>query len=461
MAQATKKQTNWLEKLFKLSENNTTVKTEMIAGLTTFLTCVYIVAVNPVILGAAGMDTKAVFWATALASAIGCIVMGLLSNFPFALAPAMGLNAYFSFYVVGALGLSWQNALACVFISGFCFMILTFFKVQQTIVNEMPSCIKHSIGAGIGLFIAFAGLTQAGIVVPSADTVLQLGDLSTPGPLLALLGIVLCAVLVIRRVKGGILISILAVTIIGLFVTDPTTGLNYTIWPEGGLMSFDNPIEALAPTFGQLSIEGMFTGTPTMILGVLFAIFSFLFVDLFDSIGVLVGVASKAGYLNEKGELPGAGKALFASSFAATIGAVLGTNTVTIYGAESTTGIAEGGRTGLTAVVTGILFIVCLFLSPLFLMIPTIATAPALVMVGVFMMEPLASIELHDIKIAFPVFLAVAIMPFTFNIAYGILFSVLGYTIAHVAANEGKKISKTMWILTAVFMIYLIFDILL
>lgn len=452
--------TDFLEKKFHLAEENTNVRTEIIAGLTTFLTCVYIVAVNPAILSAAGMDTKAVFWATALASAISCIAMGLLTNMPFALAPAMGLNAYFAYYVVNILGLSWQNALACVFVSGTIFMFLSIFKVQQKIVDAMPDCIKHSVGAGIGFFIAFTGFRQAGIITSSPDTLMQLGDLSNPGALLVLFGIALTSFLIIRRVKGGILIGILVVTILGLFFKNPATGLAYTQWP-GSIIAFDNPITALASTFGKLSFSGIFDGPPVVVMGVIFAIISFLFVDLFDSIGVLLGVASKAGFVNEKGEVPKAGEALFVSAAGAAVGAILGTNTVTIYGAESTTGIAEGGRTGLTTIVTGILFILALFFSPLFLMVPSIATAPALVMVGIFMIEPLWKMPLDDFSIALPVFLAVAMMTFAYNIAYGILFALLGYTLGQVAAGNTKKISATVWVLTVIFALYLVLDIIL
>jgi AGZA family xanthine/uracil permease-like MFS transporter len=451
---------NFLEKVFHLKERGSTPKTEVLAGLTTFLTCVYIVAVNPTILSAAGMDTKAVFWATALASAIACIWIGVWANLPFALAPAMGLNAYFAYYVVNTLGLSWQNALACVFISGVTFMLLSIFKVQQKIVDAMPECIKLSVGAGIGFFIAFTGLQQAKIIQASESTLLTLGDLSNPGALLALLGIILTAVLVIKRVKGGILIGILAITVISLFVKDPLTGQTYAQLPDK-LLVFDNPITAMAPTFGKLSIEGMFTGAPVVVMGVVFAIISFLFVDLFDSIGVLLGVASKAGLVDEKGNVPSAGKALFVSAGGAAIGAILGTNTVTIYGAESTTGIAEGGRTGMTACVTGLLFVLTLFFSPIFLMIPSIATAPALVMVGIFMIEPLCKMELGDLSIALPVFFTVAFMPFSYNIAYGILFGLIGYTVGQVAAGKAKKITPTVWILTVIFIAYLVADIIL
>lgn len=447
------------ERLFRIRAHGSSVKVEVLAGITTFLTCVYIVAVNPAMLSQTGMEAKAVFWATALAAAVGSIAMGLFANLPFALAPAMGLNAYFTFYVVGALGLSWQNALACVLVSGLCFILFSLLKVQQRIVDNMPDCIKKSVGAGIGFFIAFAGLTQAKIVVPNPVTVVQIGDLSSPGVLMALLGLALTMVLVLRGVRGGILVGILAVTIAGLLITDPLTGVNYTRWPEGGLLAFDNPAMALAPTFGQLSFVGMFSNPAVPVLGVLFAIFSFLFVDLFDGIAVLLGVSAKAGFLDKDGCLPKAGKALGVTACAATLGAVLGTNTVAIYGAESTTGIAEGGRTGLVAVVAGLLFIGALFLSPFFLMIPPVATAPALIMVGIFMMEPLKGLALDDFAVAFPVFMAVVIMPFTFSIAHGILFSVLAYTLAHVAANRIKEISPVVWVLTAVFLLYLVLDI--
>lgn len=450
----------WIYDHFKLNERHSNIRTECLAGLTTFLTCVYIVAVNPAILSSAGMDTKAVFWATAAASAIACIWIGLWANLPFALAPAMGLNAYFSFYVCQTLGLSWQNALACVAISGVTFMLLSLFRVQQKIVDAMPACIKHSVGAGIGFFIAFTGLMQAKIIAPSSDTLLTLGDLRNPGALLALLGIFLTAVLVIRGVRGSLLIGIFVVTILGIFVTDPNTGTAYTVIPKS-FVAFDNPVQALAPTFGKLSVNGMFSGTPAQILGVIFAIISFLFVDLFDSIGVLLGVATKAGLADEKGNIPCAGKALFVSAGGAAIGALFGTNTVTIYGAESATGISEGGRTGLTACVTGLLFALALIFSPLFLMIPSIATAPALVMVGIFMIEPLRHLDLSDVATALPVFLTVAFMPFSYNIAYGILFGLIGYTVGQLAAGRKKEMTKTVWVLTIVFLIYLVLDIIL
>ena len=448
---------SFLEKRFHLKENHTNVRTEIIAGLTTFLTCTYILAVNPAILSSTGMDSKAVLWATAISAAIACIAMGLLTTFPFAFAPAMGLNAYFAYTVCGTLGLSWQNALACVFVEGVTFSILSVAGVQERIVNGIPECVKQAISAAIGFFIAFSGLHNSGIIAYDPENLLCLGNLQDPGVILALLGILLTAGLVIMRVKGAILIGILAITFAGMLFENPATGATYTQWQ--GLVSLENPIEALAPTFGQLTFDGLFGGGVAAIIGVLFAIFSFLFVDMFDSIGVLVGVGIKAGFVNEKGELPGAGKALFVSAAGAAVGAVFGTQTVTVFGAESTTGIAEGGRTGLTAITTGVFFLLSLLFTPLFLMIPSIATAPALVMVGIFMIEPLMHVDLSDTKTAFPVFICVAFMAFTFNIAYGILFGLLAYTGGQVFAGNARKLPISTWILTGVFLLYLLLEI--
>ena len=445
------------ERVFHLSERGTTLRTELIAGATTFLSCVSIMVLNPTILAAAGMDQKAVFWATALSSCIGCLWIGLWGNFPFALGPAMGLNSYMAYTVVQGMGLSWQNGLACVFTSGCVFMLLSAFKTQQHIVDAVPDCVKKAIGAGVGMFIAFCGFQSAGLIQKSDSTLVTVGDLSNPGTVLALAGIAITAVLVIRQVKGGILIGILLVTVLGLFVKDPVTGAAYTTLPTS-VFSFDNPAEALAPTLGQLSYRGMFSGPLPFVLGTIFAIVSFLFVDLFDSLGVFLGIAPKAGLVDEDGKTPGAGKALFVSAGAAAVGAVLGTSTVTIYGAESAAGIAAGGRTGLTACSTGLLFLLTLFFSPVFLMIPSIAAAPALIMVGIFMMEPLSTLDLSDFSVAMPPFFAVAAMPFTYNIAYGVLFSMLSYTLCMAVTGRRKQLSPTMLILTAVFLMYLILD---
>ena len=447
---------DFLQKKFHLKEKNTNIRTELTAGLTTFLTCTYILAVNPMILSAAGMDTKAVLWATAISASIACIAMGLLTNFPFALAPAMGLNSYFAYYVCQTLGLSWQNALFCVFIEGVTFSILSVGGLQEKIVNSIPNEIKQAISAAIGFFIAFSGFHNSGIIVSDPNNLLTLGNLKNPGVVLALIGIVVTAGLVIKRVKGGILIGILGITFLGLFFKNPDTGTTYTQWR--GLISIENPIEALAPTFGQLTFNGLFAGGVGTVVGVVFAIFSFLFVDMFDSIGVLLGVGIKAGFVNEKGELPGVSKALFVSASGAAVGAILGTQTVTVFGAESTTGIAEGGRTGLTAIFSGIFFLLALIFTPLFLMIPSIATTPALVMVGIFMIEPLKDLDLSDLTIAFPVFITIAMMTFTFNIAYGILFGMIAYIFGQIFSGKIKKISTGTWILFIVFMIYYVLE---
>ena len=327
------KKMTYLDRFFHLTERNTSVRTEIIAGLTTFLSCVSIVVLNPSILSAAGMDIRALFWATAISCAIACVWIGLWGNFPFALGPAMGLNSFFAFSVVLGLGVSWQNALACVFTSGCIFMLLSVFRVQQKIVDAVPDCVKKSIGAGVGLFIAFSGFQSAGIVAKSDSTLVTIGQLGTPGTILALIGLVVTLILVIRGVKGGILIGIVLVTIAGIFVKDPATGMAYTVLPSS-FIALDNPVEALAPTFGKLTFRGMFDGDFSHIANMAFCIISFLFVDLFDSIGVFLGVAPKAGLVDEQGKTPGAGKALFISAGAAAIGAIFGTSTVTIYGAE-------------------------------------------------------------------------------------------------------------------------------
>lgn len=446
-----------LNRFFHLEERGTNLRTEVIAGITIFLSCVSIVVLNPSILSAAGMDTRALFWATALACAFACLWMGLWGNFPFALGPAMGLNSFFSFSIVIGMGVSWQNALACVFTSGCIFMLLSVVHVQQSIVDAIPDCVKKSIGAGVGMFIAFTGFQSAGIVVKNDSTLVTIGELGSPGTILALLGLVLTIVLVIRGVKGGILIGILLITFLGIFVKNPDTGIPYTTL-LASIVALDNPVEALAPTFGKLTFKGMFSGDLSRVATMIFCIISFLFVDLFDSIGVFLGVAPKAGLVDENGKTPGAGKALFVSAGAAAVGAVLGTSTVSIYGAESGTGIAAGGRTGLTAYTTGLMFLLTLAFSPLFLMIPAIATAPALIMVGIFMIGQICSLDLSDITVATPAFFAVASMPFTYNIAYGVLLSMLSYTLCMAASGRRKELSPTMVILTIVFLAYFVLD---
>ena len=449
-----------LERTFHLKERGSDLRTEFLAGITIFLSAASVMVLTPTILSASGMDSKAVFWATAISICIACFLMAFYVNRPIALGPAVGLASFFSFYVVKTLGMSWQNGLACVCISGSTFFILSLLGVQKKIVDGIPDSVKQALGVGVGFFIAFIGLQTAGLVVASPDTLVTLGDLGNPGTVISLAGIIVTAVLVIRNVKGGILIGIVVVAVLGLFVNDPATGLPYTQIPTA-LISFDNPVEALAPTFGKLSLSGMFSGSFNQIIGVLFSIMSFLIVDLFDSLSVVIGVAPRAGMMKEDGSIPEVGKALRVSAGAAAIGAVFGTSTVSIYGAESLTGISVGGRTGLTACVTGLCFLLTLFFSPVFLVIPSIAVAPALIIVGIFMMEPLGHLNLGDFTVAMPVFFAILIMPFTYNIANGVLFSVLSYTLCMVAAKRTKELSKVVVVLSTIFTIYLVLNALL
>ena len=372
----------------------------------------------------------------------------------------MGLNAYFAYTVCGTLGLDWQNALACVFTSGMLFIVLGFFGVQQKICDDLPDVIKNSVGAGVGFFISLIGFENAGLIVGNPSTLVTLGDLGNPGVLLALFGVMLTAILMIKKVPGSILISIVVVTILGFFVTNPETGLKYTILPDQ-LIKFENPIKAMEPSLLKLTYKGLFVGNIADIMQVVFVVISFFFIDLFGSVGVLLGLASAAEMADENGNVPGAGKALTVSAAGAAVGALLGTSTVTIYGAESSTGIAVGGRTGLTALFIGLLFIAVLFFSPLFLMIPSCATAPALIIIGTLMIEPLMHMDLGDLTVALPAFLCVAMQPFSYNIAYGILFGLLSYAIVTIAAKRTKEIKATTWVLIVLFAAYFVFDVLL
>ena len=369
-------------------------------------------------------------------------------------------NTASAYTVCGTLGLDWQNALACVFTSGMLFIVLGFFGVQQKICDDLPDVIKNSVGAGVGFFISLIGFENAGLIVGNPSTLVTLGDLGNPGVLLALFGVMLTAVLMIKKVPGSILISIVVVTILGFFVTNPETGLKYTILPDQ-LIKFENPIKAMEPSLLKLTYKGLFVGNIADIMQVVFVVISFFFVDLFGSVGVLLGLASAAEMADENGNVPGAGKALTVSAAGAAVGALLGTSTVTIYGAESSTGIAVGGRTGLTALFIGLLFIAVLFFSPLFLMIPSCATAPALIIIGTLMIEPLMHMDLGDLTVALPAFLCVAMQPFSYNIAYGSLFGLLSYAIVTIAAKRTKEIKATTWVLIVLFAAYFVFDVLL
>ncbi|MFO7850241.1 MAG: NCS2 family permease [Spirochaetia bacterium] len=423
-----------MEKLFDLKGHNTTVKTEVLAGLTTFLTMAYILVVNPQILSETGMDMGGVFTATAVSAAIATLVMAFAANYPFALAPGMGLNAFFAFTVVLTMGYSWQFALTAVFLEGIIFIILTLLNIREAIVNSIPINVKRAISVGIGLFIAFIGMQNAGIVIGNDATLVGLGEVSTGTALLALIGLVITGVLLAYKVKGALLLGIVITTIIGfpMGITNPPSGN----WAP----------PSLAPVFAQFDFSQVFT------FDMLIVLFTFLFVDLFDTVGTLVGVSNKAGYLDENGNLPKAKSALFADAVGTTVGAVLGTSTVTTY-VESASGVAEGGRTGLTAATTAVFFLLALFVSPLFLMIPGSATAPALILVGLFMMTPVRNINFDDYTEAIPAFLTMIMMPLAYSIADGIMFGVLAYILLKLISGKSKDITIMAYIVGILFLI--------
>ena len=425
-----------MEKLFKLKEHKTNIRTELLAGLTTFLTMAYILIVNPLMLSDAGMDFGAVFTATALSSAIATLVMAFMANLPFALAPGMGLNAFFVYTVVITMGYSWEMALAAVFIEGIIFIILTMFNIREAIVNSIPANMKQAISVGIGLFIAFIGLQNAGIVVDGA-TLVTMGDITQGAPLVAMLGLVVTSVLLAYKVRGALLLGIIITTIIGI-------PFGVTSWGGG---SFLPP--SLAPTFLKFSFANLFT------LDMIIIIFTFLFVDMFDTVGTLIGCATKANILNKDGSIPKCKEALFADAVGTTVGAVLGTSTVTTY-VESSAGVAEGGRTGLTSLTVAVLFILSLFLSPLFIAIPAAATAPCLVLVGLFMITPVKNIDFDEPTEALPAFLTILFMVTTYSIANGILFGALSWVFLKLFTGKSKQITITMVVIAVLFLIKLV-----
>lgn len=429
---------------FKIKERNSTIKTEITAGITTFMTMAYILIVNPITLGETGMDVNALFTATALSSIVGTLVMALYANMPFALAPGMGLNAFFAYTVVLGMGYSWEFALTAVFLEGLIFILLTALNIREAIINCIPMTIKKSISVGIGLFIAFIGLINSGIVNTGmvavekdilSGSVVKLGNIASPGPALTLIGIVVIGVLLAKNVKGALLIGMILTTIIGI-------PLGQTILPEG-LNIFSAP-PSLEPIFFKFQFENIFTWDMFIVL------FTFLFVDLFDTVGTLVGVGDKANMLNDKGELPEAKKALFADAIGTTFGAMFGTSTVTTV-VESASGVAGGGRTGLTALSTAAMFIIALFLSPLFLMIPSTAVAPVLILVGLFMMTSIKEIDLENYTEAIPAFLTIIMMPLSYSIAEGITFGILSFVFLKVFTGKHKEVSPIMYVLAVLF----------
>ena len=455
-----------LDKIFHLKENHTDVKTEVMAGITTFMTMAYILAVNPNILSASGMDRGSVFTATALSAFIATCLMALLSNYPFVLAPGMGLNAYFTYTVVLGMGYTWQQALAAVFAEGIIFILLSLTNVREAIFNSIPMNLKHAVSVGIGLFIAFIGLQNAKIVVGNDSTLVSIfsfkssvaeGTFSSQGitVLLALIGILVTAVLLAKDVKGSILWGILITWVLGiicqlthLYVPNADIGY-YSLLPD-----FSNGISvpSMAPTFIKMDFSIVFS------LDFVVIMFAFLFVDMFDTLGTLIGVASKADMLDKDGKLPKIKGALLSDAVGTTVGAVCGTSTVTTF-VESASGVAEGGRTGLTSIVAGILFALSLLLSPIFLAIPSFATAPALIVVGYLMLTSVTKIDFNDMTEAIPCFIAIIAMPFMYSISEGISMGVISYVVINVITGKAKekKISLLMYILAVLFILKYIF----
>lgn len=450
-----------LEKFFKLKENGTNVRTEVVAGVTTFMTMAYILAVNPSILSVSGMDAQAVLIATAIASFIGTICMALLANYPFALAPGLGLNAYFAYTVCRSMGYSWQIALFAVFVEGLIFIVLSLTNVREAIFNAIPLQLKKGVSVGIGLFIAFIGLQNAGIVVNNDSTLVSIvdftADFHTSGisALLAVIGIFIIAVLYVKKVKGAILIGIFATWILGIICQ--LTGL-YVVTPDAGYYSLipawsSFNLGAISSVFGQCFKADFSSLRAFDFVAIVCA---FLFVDIFDTLGTLIGCATKADMLDKEGKLPRIKEALLADAIATTAGAVLGTSTTTTF-VESSAGVAEGGRTGLSSVVTGLLFLLAVFLSPIFITIPSFATAPALLFVGFLMISAVTAIDFNDFTEAVPAYLALIAMPLTYSISEGIAAGVISYVVINLISGKAKKVTPLMYILAVLFICKFIF----
>ncbi|MGF6846372.1 AGZA family xanthine/uracil permease-like MFS transporter [Chitinophaga sp. W3I9] len=435
-----------LAKFFRLSEHHTTVKKEVLAGLTTFSTMAYILAVNPSILSRTGMDFNALITATALAAAIGTLVMALYARLPIGVAPGMGLNAFFAYTIVSSMGYSWQFALTAVFLEGIIFIFLSMFRIREAIINSIPENLKHAISVGIGLLIALIGMANAGIIETGMHhvgggkldgVILKMGDVTSIGPLVALIGLIVSAVLMYRNVNAALLIGILAATVVGI-------PLGITHLPANGHLVSLPP--SLAPIAFKLQFDKIFTLDMVMIL------FTLLMVNLFDTVGTLIGLCNKAGLLDEQGRLPRAKQALMADAVGTTAAGLLGTSVVTAY-VESASGIAAGGKTGLTALTVAVMFLLSLFFAPVFAMIPQAATAPALIIVGMLMMGAVTKINFNDVTEAIPAFLAIVMMPYSYSIAEGIVFGMLSYVLLKVLTGQYKSISPVMYVLAVLFII--------
>lgn len=448
-----------MEKFFKLRENNTNIKQEAIAGITTFLTMAYIIAVNPNILGTTGMPQGALVTATCLAAGLTTILMGLYANLPFALASGMGLNAFFAYSVCGNMHVSWQIALTAVLVEGIIFIVLSLTKVREAVVDTIPMNLKYAVTAGIGLFITFIGFSDAGIVVPNASTFVSLGNFVTPNVLIAVIGIIIIAVMSKKNVRGSMLWGILICAILGWIYAAmyPQAASYYKIYPLPKKIFEFKSISPIAFKF-----DFSYAANPQTFWSFVTVMFTFLFVDFFDTVGTLVGVASKANMLDKDGKVPKAGRALLVDAVGTTLGACLGVSTVTTY-VESSAGVAEGGRTGLTSIITGLLFLIAMFFAPLFIAIPSCATAPALIVVGFLMIGNIVKVDFSDYTEGIPAFLTVAMMPLTYSIGDGLTMGILSYTVLNVINNiftkdssKKKKISPVMYVLAVIFIIKLV-----
>lgn len=439
-----------------LPENKSEYKREFLAGTTSFLAMAYIIAVNPSILSAAGMPAGAIVTATCISAVIGCLIMGFYAKLPFGLAPGMGLNAFFTFSVVIGMGISWEVALTAVFVEGIIFILLSLFKVREAVVDAIPINLKYAVTAGIGLFIAFIGFNGAGVVIGNPDTMVAMGQVG-PKMLIAMVGLCIIVILEKKKVKGSMLVGIVVSTLLawGYALINTEAAASMGIYLPNGIFKF----ESIAPIAGKVNFS--YLTSPQHVFNFITIVFTFLFVDFFDTVGTLIGVASRANMLDKKGRVPNAGRALMTDAIATTAGALLGTSTVTVY-VESATGVEEGGRTGLTAITIGALFFVAMFFSPIFVAVPACATAPALIYVGYLMLTSVLKIDFSDITDAVPAFLIIALMPLTYSIGDGLTIGVLAYVILNILHNiftknkkDKKELSMVMIILAIIFVIKL------
>lgn len=445
---------SFLERYFKLQENKTTVKTEVMAGITTFLTMAYIIAVNPEFLSATGMDKGAILTSTCIAAGLTTILMGVYANLPFALASGMGLNAFFAFSVCIGMKVPWQVALTAVFFEGIIFIVLSLTKVREMVVNSIPTTLKIAVSAGIGLFIALIGFENAKIVINDDATLITLGKMTDPRAVICMLGVIVIAIMTYKNIKGAILWGILICSVAAwgyaLAIGPDVAAKNYGIFVPSGIFAF----HSISPIAFKLDFS-VFTHSQGIIT-FLTVMLTFLFVDFFDTVGTLVGVASKANMFDKDGNVIRARQALLSDAIGTTFGAMIGVSTVTTY-VESSAGVAEGGRTGLTSVVTGLLFLVAIVFAPIFMSIPSCATAPALIVVGLFMMQNVVQIDFYNYVEAIPAFLTIILMPLTYSIATGLMFGVVSYVILSVLAGKKEKISGTMYVLALLFLLKMIF----